>query len=87
LRASFLQYLAATYGKDSLLRLAYSERPFSEEVFATFFGPSFAELTAAWKPWALARFEALPRHEEMLQEYLKKTAIQYFPVCKRGSEF
>jgi hypothetical protein len=85
-RASFMKFLSETFGKDSLLALAYSERPVTEELYLALFGQSSAQLTAAWRTWALARLTLVPTGAEQATQY-RQSPVQYFPICKAGADF
>jgi hypothetical protein len=80
-RASFFRYLFGTYGKAKLFQLAYQQAPLTKDSFAATFGVSFDDLAAAWRPWALAQFKAVPDGPAQVDKYLNDTAIGFFPAC------
>jgi hypothetical protein len=87
LRASFFKYLSEVYGNEKILQLANFKKEFSENIFLEVFKKSFGDLISEWHPWAVKRYESFPEGDKILQSYLSKTAIKYFPVCKAGKEF
>ena len=82
LRTSFFFYLEQKFGRASVIKLAKSEKSTTAEIFNTLFSKDLSTLESDWKIWALAEFNHFDNHDAVLQMWLTRTPIKYFPVCK-----
>jgi hypothetical protein len=86
LRASFMKYLDATYGRESLLALAYGAAPVDASRYTSLFGHTPERLATDWESWARARFAAVPNAAEAAASY-RASPAQFFPACRPGTDF
>ncbi len=87
LRTSFFHYLHQTYGKASVMRLAYGGKPHSLPLYEEIFGKSFAALESAWKKDLLQRFSQLKNAQQLADSYRSKTPVAYWRICRSGEDF
>ena len=86
LRSAFFDWLATTYGDDTVLEMASEERAGKLKDYKRFFGSGLGELEQAWETALLAQYEALENAQALTQQY-RRSPIKYQRVCKSGKDF
>jgi hypothetical protein len=87
LRGSFLHYLHATFGKDALLQLAYSEEELTTALFTTVFGREFDALEQDWREQTITTFAATAQGAQLARDYCAKTPVQHLYICQAGQDY
>lgn len=87
LRASFFQFLNASFGKEKVFSLAYYPLPLSQQTFKEIFGYSFGELIVQWKTFATDSYKNLNNGFQLKEDYKTKTPIMHFYFCQAGKDW
>jgi hypothetical protein len=87
LRGSFFQYLHATFGKEALLQLAYSDEALTMALFTKVFGRDFEVLEQDWREQTLTAFAATAEGAQLARDYRAKTPVQFMYICQAGQDY
>lgn len=85
MRASWYRYVDETYGRATVLAMAYSEVEVTTEVAQSLLGVSLEDLDAAWEQWVSDRYAAMPDAAALAQAYRERIAGVY--VCVAGVDY
>jgi hypothetical protein len=85
LRASWFRYLEATYGRQTILDIAFSTVETTDERIETLLGATLAEVDVAWEQWQRDRYSAIPDAAAIAAPYFEKFSGQR--ICVEGEDW
>lgn len=85
LRASWFRYVEATYGRQTVLDIAFSTVETTDERIETLLGVTLAEVDAAWEQWQRDRYADIPNAAQIAQPYFQKFGNE--PICEAGEDW
>ena len=85
LRASWFRYVEATYGRRTVLDIAYSTVETTDERIETLLGATLAEVDAVWEQWQRDRYAAIPNAAQIAVPYFEKFGNE--PICEAGEDW
>lgn len=85
LRASWFRYVEATYGRQTVLDIAFSTQETTDERIETLLGATLAEVDEAWEQWQRDRYAAIPNAAQLAAPYFQKFGNE--PICEAGVDW
>ena len=85
LRASWFRYVEATYGRQTVLDIAFSPVEPNDELIETLLGATLAEVDVAWEQWQRDRYAAIPNADQIAAPYFQKFGNE--PICEAGEDW
>ena len=79
LRSSWMRYIDTTYGRETLIKLSYTEINPTEAFIETLFGTELANLDSAWENWAIEQYNTISQAESIAQAFREQ--ISWYEYC------